>query len=55
MLKINVMLILALFMFCGIANGKVLFVDNFENDAVGSEPANWEKLVSSAGNSTIII
>ncbi len=40
---------------CGIANGKVLFVDDFEKDSVGKEPSNWEHLEFASGNSKITI
>lgn len=40
---------------CGVANGKVLFVDDFEKDSVGKEPSNWEHLEFASGNSKITI
>jgi hypothetical protein len=56
MLKIRVLLlVLAFSAFCGVASGKVLFVDDFEKDKVGEEPSNWEQLDFAAGNSTITI
>ena len=37
-------LISALLAFGGIANGKVLFKDDFEGDAIGAAPKNFEKI-----------
>jgi hypothetical protein len=34
----------ALLVFSGVASGKVLFKDNFEGDAVGAAPKNFEKI-----------
>ena len=46
---------LAFFAFCGMASGKVLFVDDFEDDGIGEEPSNWEHLNFASGNSIITI
>ena len=46
---------LVFFAFCGIASGKVLFVDDFEKDDIGKEPSNWEHLDFASGNSKITI
>ena len=56
MLKRKVMLwILVLSTCCGVASGRVLFVDDFEKDEVGKEPSNWEHLDFASGNSQITI
>jgi len=56
MLKFKTTLwVLVFFAFCGLASGKVLFVDDFEKDEVGKEPSNWEHLNFASGNSKITI
>jgi hypothetical protein len=56
MLKCKVMtLAFVFFVCCGIANSKVLLVDDFEKDAIGKEPSNWETIDFVAGNSVITI
>lgn len=50
-----ILLSLAFLVFCGIANGKVLFTDDFEDDEVGAEPSNWEQLDFAKGNSKIFV
>ena len=45
MLKFKVILwTLVIFACCGIANGKVLFFDDFERDAIGKEVSKWENM-----------
>jgi hypothetical protein len=56
MLKFGcVLLIVALSVFCGVADGKVLFIDDFEQDSVGAEPSDWEQLNFAKGNSKITV
>lgn len=50
-----ILLSLVFFVFCGMANGKMLFVDDFETDNIGEEPSNWEHLDFASGNSVITI
>ena len=50
-----ILLGLTFFVFCGMASGKVLFIDDFENDDIGEEPSNWEHLNFASGNSVITI
>ena len=39
----------------GIAYAKILFVDDFEQDDIGKEPAKWEHLNFNSGNSKIFV
>jgi len=56
MLKTSIILFsIVFFVFCGLANGAVLFVDDFENDVVDDEPSNWEHLEFAGGDSAITI
>ncbi len=56
MLKFKATLLVLVFSACcGMASGKVLFVDDFEKDDIGKEPSNWEHLDFASGNSTITI
>ncbi|MBD3181742.1 hypothetical protein GF312_05585 [Candidatus Poribacteria bacterium] len=55
MLKLKAMMILAMFVFCSTAIGEMLFVDDFEDDVIGSEPLRWDKIESTAGDSIITI
>ncbi len=51
----TILLALVFFAFCGLASGKVLFVDDFEKDEIGKETSNWEPLNFAGGNSKITI
>lgn len=56
MLKNKVFLIVFIILICcGLVNGNVLFIDDFEKDNVGKEPTNWENLAFAGGNSKITI
>ena len=56
MLKFEVILLTFIFFVCcGVANGKVLFVDDFERDTIGEEPSNWEQIFFAQSNSIITI
>jgi len=56
MLKFKAILwTLVFFTCCGVVSGKVLFVDDFEEDDIGNEPSNWEHLDFASGNTNITI
>ena len=56
MLKFKAILwALAFFACCGVASGKVLFLDDFEKDEIGQEPSKWEHFDFFGGNSHFTI
>jgi len=56
MLRQKVFLMVFTFLICcGLANAKVLFVDDFEDDNFGDEPSKWEHLDFAGGNSIITV
>jgi len=54
-MKLTLLSIIALFTVFAFANAEVLFVDDFENDAVGNEPSNWEYFEFFGGSSTFTV
>ena len=55
MFRTTLMSILLVLTVSAFANAEILFVDDFEADSVGDEPAKWEKLDFASGNSVITV
>lgn len=55
-MKTAVLVVMLLFLtVLGTANAEILFVDDFEQDTIGDEPARWEHLNFNSGNAKILI